>query len=139
MKKHILLLLTTIILLGCQSVKEVDSRWARDNGIGSKLEEKTVVYTIFIDSKSSLFWTGFDIASTKDSLEKVFRWTEQQAKKHGKDLEIIPEYYKAGSALTFKKTSHTIRLPMLLIRTIERINPKWINGLYLSLRKLKNL
>lgn len=103
MKKLAFILLSAIFLLGCQSIKEIDSRWARDHGIGSKLEGKTVVYTVFIDSKSSLFWTGFDIASTKDSLNKVFKWTENQAKRYGKNLEIIPEYYKAGSKHTFKK------------------------------------
>lgn len=103
MKKLTAFLIATITLLACQSIKEIDSRWARDNGIGAKLEGKTVVYTVFIDSKESLFWTGFDIASTKDSLNKVFKWTEKQAKRYGKNLEIIPEYYKAGSHKTFKK------------------------------------
>lgn len=104
MKKLALPLIITIILWGCQSIKEVDSRWARDNGIGTKLDGKTVVYTVFIDSKESLFWTGFDIASAKDSLNKVFKWTEKQAKRYGKNLEIIPEYYKSGSYQTFKKS-----------------------------------
>lgn len=103
MKKILLSLFVLFILLGCQSIKEIDSRWARDHGIGTKLDGKTVIYTVFIDSKESLFWTGFDIASTKDSLDKVFKWTEKQASRYGKKLEIIPEYYKAGSKYTFKK------------------------------------
>jgi hypothetical protein len=92
-----------VFLVACNSIKEIDTRWARGINACEKLEGKTVVYTIFVDSKTSLFWTGFDIKSTKDSLQKVFDWTIKQAAENGKTIEIIPEYYSAGSQYSVKK------------------------------------
>lgn len=102
-KVHFIFIGFVLFLAACSTVKEMDTRWGRDNGIGAKLEGKTVVYTIFIDSKNSLFWNGFDIASAKDSLNRSFAWIQEQAEVNGQSLEIIPEYYKAGSKQTFKK------------------------------------
>ena len=104
MKKVISIgILFCVFLVACNSIKEIDTRWARGINACEKLEGKTVVYTIFVDSKTSLFWTGFDIKSTKDSLQKVFDWTIKQAAENGKTIEIIPEYYSAGSQYSVKK------------------------------------
>lgn len=102
MKKWILFL-PLIFLLSCKSSKEIDARWARDRNIGKKLLGKTVVYTVFVDTKTTLPFSGFDINSTKDSLNKVYNWINAQAKAYGKDLEIIPHYYQSANKLTINK------------------------------------
>lgn len=100
--KHTIIFIS-ILIISCTSIKDFDSRWGRETGFCSVLEGKTVVYTVFVDSKSTKNWTGFDIASTKDSLNRVYKWLENQAKQNGKLLNIIPEYHQAGPKQTIKK------------------------------------
>lgn len=97
------LLLIVLICAGCASKKDIDARWAKDRGAGTELKGKTVIYTVFVDTKSTHQWTGFDIQTTKDSLEKVSRWMEEQAKKNDQELEIQNVYYKTASKTTFVK------------------------------------
>lgn len=101
--KHVFLLGVAVFLLSCKSAKEIDARWARDRNAATKLDGKTIVYTAFVDSKSTLPWSGFDIKSTKDSLEKVFNWVRFQAEQHQIDLNIQPVYATLRDKPTIKK------------------------------------
>lgn len=101
--KFIVSICSCLIVLSCSITREFDTRWAREIGYCGTLEGNTVVYTVFIDSKSTKQWTGFDIQSTKDSLNRVYSWLEKQAQLNGKTLNIIPEYYEAESRVTLKK------------------------------------
>lgn len=98
-----LIFITAITFFGCKSNKEIDATWARERNIGSKLQGKTVVYTFFIDTKTSLDWSGFDILSTKDSLQKVYDFVSTQSKNYGQSLNIIPIYYEEGKKQTLNK------------------------------------
>jgi hypothetical protein len=130
-------ILFCVFLVACNSIKEIDTRWARGINACEKLEGKTVVYTIFVDSKTSLFWTGFDIKSTKDSLQKVFDWTIKQAAENGKTIEIIPEYYSAGSYYSIKKKLPYDKVSDAFKKKLQKIKQNLTNGLNPSLRKLK--
>ena len=101
--KVFLIHIPLILLFACKSGKEIDTRWARDRNVGTKLLGKTVVYTIFVDTKTTLPFSGFDMASTKDSLNKVFDWVTAEAKKHDQNLEIIPVYFKSATKVTINK------------------------------------
>jgi hypothetical protein len=92
-----------VFVVSCKSSKDIDARWARDNNVAAKLEGKVVVYTIFVDSKKTLPWSGFDMKSSKDSLDKVFSWVKRESKRYGKDVEINSIYGALGSKQTIKK------------------------------------
>lgn len=81
----------------------MDARWARDKNVAAKLEGTIVVYTIFVDSKKTIPWSGFDIKSTKDSLEKMFNWVRHESDRYGKNLSIRPVYGTLNSTPTIKK------------------------------------
>lgn len=87
----------------CKSTKDIDARWARDKNVAGKLQGKVVVYTIFVDSKKTLPWSGFDIKSTKDSLEKVFNWVRFESEKYNQQVRIEPVYATLNKKQTFKK------------------------------------
>lgn len=101
--KNLIFYIPLFFLFSCKSAKEIDTRWARDRNIGSKLIGKTVVYTVFVDTKTSLPFSGFDIASTKDSLNRVYQWVSEEAKKYNQNLEIIPIYFQTTSKFTINK------------------------------------
>lgn len=101
--KYIIYSTLLFFIFSCKSSKDIDARWARDNNVAAKLEGKIIVYTIFVDSKKTLPWSGFDIKSTKDSLNKVFNWVKHESKKYGKDVDIVPIYGTLNSKQTIKK------------------------------------
>jgi hypothetical protein len=90
-------------VVSCSSSKELDARWARDKNIAAKLEGKVVVYTIFVDSKKTIPWSGFDIKSTKDSLDKVFNWVGRESKRYKKEVRIESIYATLSSKQTINK------------------------------------
>lgn len=101
--RNFLIVFLPLFLFHCKSRKEIDASWGRNRNIAGKLIDKTVVYTFFVDSKNTLPFSGFDVASTKDSLQRVFDWVGNQATIHGQNLEIVPMYYQKGSQNTVKK------------------------------------
>jgi hypothetical protein len=101
---HFFLALSIIYLgFSCKSSKEIDARWARDRNAAKTLTGKTVVYTIFVDSKKNIPWSGFDIESTKDSLEKVFNWVMTESARQNKSIQIEPIYATLSNKQTIKK------------------------------------
>ncbi len=108
--KKILFFVPLFFLLSCKSSKEIDTRWARDRNIGTKLIGKTVIYTIFVDSKTSYPFSGYDINSTKDSLNRVYNWVTEEAKRYNQNLEIIPQYYQSSTKLSITKNLPSNRL-----------------------------
>lgn len=101
--KYLLYFAIVTGFFACKSSKEIDARWAKDRNVAKTLTGKTVVYTIFVDSKTSLPWSGFDIASTKDSLNKVYKWLTNEGKKYDQTFEILPVYATQGDNVTIKK------------------------------------
>ena len=103
MKSQCLLSFFLLLLVGCGSQKEIDARWAQGRNVAKTLNGKTVLYTIFVDSKETLPWSGFDISSTKDTLDKVVDWVKGQASKYGQSIEIETVYAPMGKSPTIKK------------------------------------
>ena len=56
------------------------------------LKDTVVLYAIFVDSKQTKPWKGYDIQTTLDSINKATCWIEDQAQKAGIDVHIKVEY-----------------------------------------------
>ena len=65
-----------------------------NNNVCKKLQRKTVLYAVFVDSKYTGYWTEFDINSTLDSIQKASKWMESQANKNGIPLDIVIDYHE---------------------------------------------
>jgi len=85
------------------------------NNVCKSLDDKVVIYAIFVDSKFTGVWNEYDIASTKDSIRKAINWIEQKAKEDSVDLDISLEVhqgingkYPIKKDLTKKTLSATI-------------------------------
>jgi len=65
-----------------------------NNNVCKKLQRKTVLYTVFVDSKYTGYWTEFDMSSTLDSVKKASKWIESQARDNGIGLDIVVDYHE---------------------------------------------
>lgn len=131
-------LIITLIAISCTSSKEIDARWAMNRGAGKKLTGKTVVYNIFVDTKTTHYWTGFDIKSTKDSLNKSIAWLEREAKSNNQDLDIELMYYGTATKPTFKKNipyKHIYEAFADGEYSKESKLNKWVNGILKKVNK----
>ena len=102
------------------------------------LKGKTVVYNIFVDTKTTLYWTGFDIKSTKDSLNKSAKWLEDKAKNNGQELDIEMMYYGTTVKPTFKKNipyKHVYDAFSDGEYSKESKLNKWVNGILKKVNK----
>ncbi len=138
MTKKITYLLLTIIAISCSSSKEIDARWAMNRGAGKMLKDKTVIYNIFVDTKTTHYWTGFDIKSTKDSLNKCVKWLTSQADENGQDLELELMYYGTTSKPTFRKNipyDHIYEAFADGEYAKESKLNKWVNGILKKVNK----
>ena len=127
-----------LIVLSCSSSKEIDARWARNRGAGKMLKGKTVVYNIFVDTKTTHYWTGFDIKTTKDSLSKATEWLESEAKENRQELDIELMYYGTTVKPTFKKNipyKHVYEAFADGEYSKESKLNKWVNGVLKKVNK----
>ena len=97
MRKFIPILLVSIIVLAlssCFLAKRVDTRWAMNRNECKKLKGEVLVYTIFVDSKTSKPWVGYDIQSAVDSVQYAVDWIKEKANAEGVPLNIQFDYYQ---------------------------------------------
>lgn len=64
------------------------------NNVCKTLDEKVVLYAIFVDSKHTGPWSDYDISSTRDSICKAISWIEEKAKSDSVDLDISLEIHQ---------------------------------------------
>lgn len=94
------------------------------NNVCKDLKNNVLVYFVFVDTKTTLPWTEFDIQSTIDSMEIAIQWIEEKAGINGIPLNIISDFYIGTEYTTVNRN-----LPMPTIKgTLESQNLK--KGLY---------
>ena len=95
MKSFLKLSLLTIVLTlvsGFGSQK-IDYRKGRYNNVCKDLKNEVLLYFVFVDTKTTLPWTEFDIASTIDSMAVAVEWLHKQAELNKINLRIKTDYY----------------------------------------------
>ncbi len=130
MKTKIFIVLILSIVMadytGCSN-KKIDLRHGMNRNVCKRLSGKTVIYIIFVDTKTTKPWTGFDIRSTLDSLKLATSWIQNQAQLNSKSVNFQLEYFHAGTDYTITK-----ELPKKMlyesINTFGNQGAKKING-----------
>lgn len=127
--KFIILILLSIFFSSYLLSKKLDYREARNKNVCKSLTGEVLVYCIFVDTKSTLPWTEFDIQSTIDSLSTAVNWLNTKAREENIKLTVRSDYFIGQEYSTIKKelpegsVQNTISTPNL--RTgIENLN-KW--------------
>ena len=67
------------------------------NNVCKTLDDKVVIYAIFVDSKYTGVWNEYDLTSTSDSICKAINWIEKKAAEDSVDLKISLEIHKASN------------------------------------------
>lgn len=100
MKKLILLCISLVFLYSCVSYARIGT--VRNN-VCKTLEQKTILYAVFVDSEGTHPWTEFDIQSTLDSIRVSIDWVHRQALKNDVNLSVQLEYAKRDEVIPFKE------------------------------------
>lgn len=98
----LMLLFVVLIYVGCNK-KTVDMRYSMGRNVCKNLSGSTLVYIIFVDSKTTKPWTSFDIRTTLDSAKLATQWISKQAKANGKTATFKVEYFHSGTTYTVNK------------------------------------
>lgn len=98
----------TIITLGLLFISagasiRKDFSLARYNNVCKDLKSDVLLYFVFIDTRTTLPWTEFDILTTIDSIHVAERWIEEKAKEANIDLNIKTDYYIGNEFTTINK------------------------------------
>jgi hypothetical protein len=106
MKKGIFVILILIIVLAdftsCSN-KKIDMRYAMGRNVCKRLSGTTILYVVFVDTKTTKPWSGFDIRSTLDSIRLSTNWIQEQANKNGQPTKFQVEYFHQGETCTVTK------------------------------------
>jgi len=100
-------ILTTLIIMatigGCVSFKKLNYSRGRNTNVCKELTGNVLLYTIFVDTRSTAPWTEFDIRSTLDSVRVAVNWIESKSRDNSIPLNIITDYYIGQEYTTVKK------------------------------------
>ena len=99
----LLLLLTLAGISLSAKAPSVDFSAGRYNNVCKDLKEDVLLYFVFIDTRTTLPWTEYDILSTIDSIHSASRWLEQEASRHDIELNIKTDYYIGDEFATIEK------------------------------------
>lgn len=90
---------TFIILSACASRKYYREFvfGSVKNNVCKTLDEKVVVYAIFVDSKYTGAWSEYDMASTRDSICKAMEWIKMKAAEDSVRLDISLEIHQGSN------------------------------------------
>ncbi|HBF87852.1 MAG TPA: hypothetical protein DDX39_04340 [Bacteroidales bacterium] len=101
--KLFLLILSSILLSSYLLSKKIDYRDARNMNVCKTLKGEVLVYCVFVDTKSTLPWTEFDIQSTIDSLNTAVNWLNTKAREEKINLKVRSDYYIGQEFSTINK------------------------------------
>jgi len=125
-----LAVLTIILtLISGFSYQKIDYREGRYNNVCKDLKNDVLLYFVFIDTKTTMPWTEFDIMSTIDSMSLAVNWIQKQAEMNKINLRIKTDYYIGKSFATITRNlplgtvNESITQPNLK-KGLESIN-KW--------------
>jgi hypothetical protein len=90
-------------------------RFGKDRNVCATLKGTTLLYVIFVDTKTTKPWTGFDIRSSIDSLKMSTEWLKKQGEENDATLNFKLEYFH-------NKTSYTIPKDLPKKSLYESIN-----------------
>lgn len=94
------LLLIAFLFFSCNPYKNSTFSIASvNNNVCKKLTGNVVLYAIFVDTKHTQPWSGYDIQTTLDSIHKATNWIEKQAKESGIPLNIEVRYHQRGKVV----------------------------------------
>jgi len=100
--QRIIIFLLAIPFLSATPSKK-DFSIGRSNNVCKELTEEVLLYFVFIDTRTTLPWTEFDILSTIDSIHVAKRWLESQAKAANIQLNIKTDYYIGNEFATINR------------------------------------
>ncbi|MBN1416519.1 MAG: hypothetical protein JW973_15550 [Bacteroidales bacterium] len=75
----------------------------RHNNVCKVFKGNVLVYIIFVDNRETAPWTEYDIRTTLDSLNLAIHWLNSQANQHGRELNLITDYYVGEEYTPVKK------------------------------------
>lgn len=116
-KNTLTLILLSFIITSCIIYDSRSSRIALPsvrNNVCKTLDNKVILYAIFVDSKTTHPWSSYDLTSTMDSIQKSINWIEKMAELNKIPLSIIlkhPEKNKkipVRGELKYKTLSGTL-------------------------------
>ncbi len=96
-------LIFIFLILGSFSFQKLDYRWAMHKNVCKDLHNSVLMYFIFVDTKTTVPWTEFDIRTTLDSIAIARKWLLEQAKKYNVSVSIQTDYYIGKEFTTITK------------------------------------
>lgn len=105
MKKIIasILILLLFIISSSFSFRKSDFKKGIRNNVCKDLKGSVLVYTIFVDTKTTSPWTEYDIKSTLDSIRIAVKWLKEQGAKNNINIKFTTDYYVGPEFTTIKK------------------------------------
>ena len=105
MKKVIasIIILIFFIFSSSFSFRKTDFRKGIRNNVCKDLKGSVLVYTIFVDTKTTSPWTEYDIKSTLDSIRIAVKWLTEKGLENNIDLKFTTDYYVGPEYTTIKK------------------------------------
>lgn len=93
-----------ILTTSSSSYRKIDFSKGKNNNVCKNLTGDVLVYFVFVDTKTTMVWTEFDIQSTIDSMEIAIQWLKDQARKSGFPINIRSDYYIGNEFTTVNKS-----------------------------------
>lgn len=102
--KVITILLTFLFVISSGfSFKKLDFRKGMQNNVCKELSGSVLIYTIFVDTKTTSPWTEYDITSTLDSIRVAVKWLKEKADENNISINFITDYYIGPEYTTIRK------------------------------------
>lgn len=105
MKKTFLISLFSILFIISSSFtfRKTDYRDGIKTNVCKDLTGKVLVYTIFVDTKTTSPWTEYDIKTTLDSVRLAIDWITKKSRENDIYLEFTSDYYVGPEYTTIKR------------------------------------
>ncbi len=114
----------------------------KSTNICKELKEKTVLYIVYVDEKSSTYWSSYDIDQTKKSIQTAENWINKEATKNNikLDLQIVhhsveDSIHTIKANLPYKSVNHHLFYAKKGIEKIHKWSDKVAKLVYGDLRK----
>ncbi len=105
MKKIIRIFILSILILLSESftLRKLDYKKGIKTNVCKDLKGDILVYSIFVDTKTTSPWTEYDIKSTLDSIRTAVSWLNQKGIHNNIPVKFITDYYVGPEYTTIKK------------------------------------
>ena len=105
MKKIILVSIFSVVIVisSAFTFRKTDYRKGIKTNVCKDLKGNILVYTIFVDTKTTSPWTEYDIKSTLDSIRVAVSWLSNMSKKNDVSINFTTDYYVGTEFTTIRK------------------------------------